>query len=207
MQGHTRTCVCAHTRTHTCTQAHTCTHTCGHTSTTCVCICSSRFLEPLSPTPLIATCRGNFGCLVVEMVTCVASWYDCTSKQSGYVQLSVREDSEKSAVRNLTGMVSVGLCVLCLLSVLRHHCYFTCSVTLKKLIFTCLMHVFGVKRLDVTHLRIEDDVAKNVLSLRKITIASVAVTCRRVGSKRVKSVPASKKTYYKMNNYVEQKRC
>ena len=52
MQGHTRTCVCAHTRTHTCTQAHTCTHTCGHTSTACVCICSSRFLEPLSPPSL-----------------------------------------------------------------------------------------------------------------------------------------------------------
>ena len=52
MQGHTRTCFCAHTRTHTCTQAHTCTHTCGHTSTACVCICSSRFLEPLSPPSL-----------------------------------------------------------------------------------------------------------------------------------------------------------
>ena len=115
----TRTRVCAHTRTHTCTQAHSCTHTCGHTSTACVCICSSRFLEPLFPTPLLATCRGNFSCLVVEMVTCVASWCDCTSKQSRYVQLSVREDSEKSAVRNLIGLVSVGLCVLCLLA-FRH---------------------------------------------------------------------------------------
>ena len=36
---------------------------------------------------------------MVEMVTCVASWYDCTSKQSGYVQLSVREVSEKFADR------------------------------------------------------------------------------------------------------------
>ena len=52
MQGHTRTCACARTRTHTCTQAHTCTLTCGHTSTACVCICSSRFLEPLSPPSL-----------------------------------------------------------------------------------------------------------------------------------------------------------
>ena len=36
---------------------------------------------------------------MVEMVTFVASWYDCTSKQSGYVQLSVREVSEKFADR------------------------------------------------------------------------------------------------------------
>ena len=36
---------------------------------------------------------------MVEMVQ-VTSWYDCTSKQSRYVQLSVREVSEKSADRN-----------------------------------------------------------------------------------------------------------
>ena len=83
-----------HIHAHTPARKHTCTHTCGHTSTACVCICSSRFLEPLSPTPFLATCRGNFSYLVVEMVTCVASWCDCTSKQSRYVQLSVREDSE-----------------------------------------------------------------------------------------------------------------
>ena len=128
---------------------------------------------------------------MVEMVQ-VTSWYECTSKQSRYVQLSVREDSEKSAVRNLIGMVSVGLCVLCLLSVLRHHRYFTGSVSLQKSICTFLMHAFGVERLDVRHLFVEDDVNKNLVSLRKMTISSVAVACRRVGSKRVKRVPACK---------------
>ena len=123
------------------------------------------------------------------------------------MKLSVREDSEKSAVRNLIGLVSVGLCVWCLLSVLRHHRYFTGSVSLKKNIGTFLMHVFGVERLDVRHLFVEDDVDKNLVSLRKMTISSVAVACRRVGSKRVKSVPASKNTYYKRNKYFEQKRC
>ena len=43
-----------------------------------------------------------------------------------YVQRTVREDSG-NLVRNLIGMVSVGLCVLCLLSGLRHHRYFTGS--------------------------------------------------------------------------------
>ena len=58
------------------------------------------------------------------------------------------------------------------------------------------MHVFGVERLDVRHLFVEDDVHKNPVSLRKMTISSVAVACRRVGSKRVKRVPASKNMYF-----------
>ena len=61
---------------------------------------------------------------MVEMVTFVASWYDCTSKQSGYVQLPVREDSEKSvdqkdvfgspAFRNYDLMFIVSLCLFVL---------------------------------------------------------------------------------------------
>ena len=130
---------------------------------------------------------------MVEMVT----FLFLGEVASRYVQRSVRDDSEKSAVRNLIAMVSVGLCVLCLLSVLRHHRYFTGSVSLQKSICTFLMHAFGVERLDVTYVFLEDDVNKNLVSLRKMTISSVAIACRRVGSKRVKSVPASKNIYFK----------
>jgi hypothetical protein len=56
---------------------------------------------------------------MVEMVTLLL----LGEVASRYVQRSVRDDSETSAVRNLIGMVSAGLCVLCLLSVLRHHRY------------------------------------------------------------------------------------
>ena len=59
------------------------------------------------------------------------------------------------------------------------------------------MILFCVERFDVTNLPVEDDAATHILGLRKITISSVAVACRRVGSKRVKRVPASKNTYYK----------
>ena len=70
------------------------------------------------------------------------------------------------------------------------------------------MHAFGVERLDVRHLFVEDDVSKNLVSLRKMSISSVAIACRLVGSKRVKSVPASKNIYFKKKNtYFEQKRC
>ena len=62
--------------------------------------------------------------------------------------------------------------------------------------FTCLI-CFCVERFDVTNLPVEGDAIKNMLCLRKITISSVAVACRRVGSQRVKSVPACKKQYYK----------
>jgi hypothetical protein len=73
---------------------------------------------------------------MVETVTSfffgeVASWYDCTSKQSGYAQLPVREDSEKSvdqklafgspAFRNYDLICIVSLCLF-LLS------YFICVV-------------------------------------------------------------------------------
>ena len=124
---------------------------------------------------------------------------------SRYVQRSVRDDSEKSAVRNLIGMVSAGLCVLCLLSVLRHHRYSTGSVSLQKSICAFLMHAFGVERLDVRHLFVEDDVSKNLVSLRKISISSVAMACRRVGSKRVKSVPASKNIYFKKKTRISNR--
>ena len=56
---------------------------------------------------------------------------------------------------------------------------------------------FGVERFDVTNLPVEDDATKNMLCLRRNNISSVAVACRRVGSQRVKSVPACKKTDYK----------
>jgi len=184
---------------HAHTPAHKHTHALTHAGThpLNVSVFAQAGFLSLCFSPILATCRGNFSCFVVEMVTCVASWYDCTSKQSRYVQLSVREDSEKSAVRNLIGMVSVGLCVLCLLSVLRHHRYFTGSVSLQKSICTFLMHAFGVERLDVRHVFVEDDVNKNLVSLRKMTISSVAIACRRVGSKRVKSVPAFKNIHFK----------
>ena len=79
----------AHKHTHALTHAGTHPlHVCVFAQTAC--------LSLSLPPHLVATCRGNFCCLVVEMVTFVASWYDCTSKQSGYVQLPVREDSEKS---------------------------------------------------------------------------------------------------------------
>ena len=59
---------------------------------------------------------------MVEMVTSL-----CLGEVAlRYVQRTVREDSG-NPVRNLIGMVSVGLCVLCLLSGLRHHRYFTGS--------------------------------------------------------------------------------
>jgi hypothetical protein len=150
MQGHTRSCVCA-------TPAHKLTHALTHAGTHPLHVsvfAQAAFLSLCLP-PLLVTCRGNFSCFVVKMVTCVASWYDCMSKQSGYVQLSVREDSEKSAVRNLTGMVSVGLSVLCLLSVLRLHGYFTGTVSLKKtsVLFRCMFLVLKGSMLDIFLLR------------------------------------------------------
>ena len=79
---------------------------------------------------------------------------------------------------------------------MQHDRYVNVSVSPKKIVCNCLMLFFGVERLDVRNLLVEDDAANNILCLRKITISSVAVACRRVGSRRVKSVPACKKTYY-----------
>ena len=88
---------------HAHTPAHKHTHALTHAGTHPLLVsvfAQAGFLSLCLPPPFVATCRGNFGCLVVEMLTWVASWCDCTSKQSRYVQLSVREDSEKSAVRS-----------------------------------------------------------------------------------------------------------
>jgi hypothetical protein len=88
---------------------------------------------------------------MVEMVTVVASWYDCTSKQSGYVQLPVREDSEKSVDQkdaigspafcnyDLCLIVSLCLFLLSVLICLQHDRYFNVSVRSKKMRFNVLM--------------------------------------------------------------------
>ena len=69
---------------------------------------------------------------MVEMVTFVASWYDYTSKQSGYVQLPVLEVSEKIADQkgafgfpafcNYDLFLIVSLCLLAL-----SFCFVNCS--------------------------------------------------------------------------------
>ena len=90
---------------------------------------------------------------------------------------------------------------------MQHGRYFNVSVSPKKMMFHFLMFLFGVERFDVTNLFAVDDATSNMLCLRKINIASVAVACRRVGSQRVKRVPASKNKYYKNNICSEQKCC
>ena len=57
----------------------------------------------------------------------------------------------------------------------------------------------GVERCGVTNMADGYDATENMLCLRKITVSSVALACRRVGSKRVKSLPSCKNKYYKQN--------
>ena len=150
---------------HAHTPAHKHTHALTHAGThpLHVCVFAQTACLSLSlPPHLVATCRGNFCCLVVEMVTFVASWYDCTSKQSGYVQLPVREDSEKSVDRkdaigslafcnyDLILIVSLLLFLLSVVIVLQHDRYFNVSVRPKNSMFNVLMFCFGVERFDVT---------------------------------------------------------
>ena len=73
----------------------------------------------------------------------------------------MRDDSEESAVWSnafgfpafhnygLICVVSLCLCVLLLLNVLRRHRYFSGSVRVKTIKFNFLMYVFGVERLGV----------------------------------------------------------
>ena len=90
---------------------------------------------------------------------------------------------------------------------LQHDRYFNVSVRPKKSMFNVQMVVFGVERFDVTHLLAVDDATSNMLCLRKIQISSVAVACRRVGSQRVKRVPACKKHIIRRLFCSEQKCC
>ena len=127
----------AQQRTHT--DTHTRTHNCARIDNVFMCLLKQLAWASLShPTflqPAATTGR------MVEMVTFVASWYDCTSKQSGYVQLSVREDSEKSvdrmfafgpsALRNYDLICIVLFCLIALLFLMIcvvPRCYCTWSV-------------------------------------------------------------------------------
>ena len=139
----------AHKHTHALTHAgkHP-LHVCVFAQTACLSLSLTHptFLQPT------ATCR------MVEMVTFVASWYDCTSKQSGYVQLPVREDSEKSvdqkdafgslAFRNYDLMLIDSLClfVLSYLICFVQQCYCKWGVFKRQIMWNCYSSVLDYRQ-------------------------------------------------------------
>ena len=123
---------------------------------------------------------------MVEMVTFVASWYDCMSKQSGYVQLSVREGLEKSvdrkdafgfpAFRNYDLSFIVLFCLIALLFVIIccvQTCYWKWGVFEKQSMCICYASILDYRQ---RYGRNE------VVCIRKKTISKGALACRRAGS-------------------------
>ena len=87
----------------------------------------------------------------------------------------------------------------------QHHRYFTLSVSLKTILYKIEMFFVGLERCGVFVVADGYDAAENMLCLRKITISSVALACRRVGSKRVKSLPSCKKHIINIQFYLDKK--
>ena len=135
---------------------------------------------------------------MVEMVQ-VTSWYDCTSKQSRYVQLSVREVSEKSADRNF----AFDTPVFC-----NHDFFYWFDL------FDCFMvfnHICCAKVLlqmecmrkahDVQFVFVFFGLSSNGVCTGKRRLSDSALLCRRAGSKRIKQMSACVKHIIRSNLY------
>ena len=127
---------------------------------------------------------------MVEMVQ-VTSWYDCTSKQSRYVQLSVREVSEKSADRNFAFDTPVFcnhdlffIVLICLIALLFltiyvvQKCYFKWSVCERHMMCNLYSSFWDYRQFYTDTHRV---------CIGKRRLSDSALLCRRAGSKRIKN--------------------
>ena len=180
--------MCTHNNART--QTHTRTHNCARIDNGCMCLLKQLAWASLSH-PIFLQLAATTG-RMVEMVTFVASWYDCTSKQSGYVQLSVREVSEKfadrmfafgtPAFRNYDLIFIVWFCLVALLFLMIcvvQRCYRKWSVC-KRQIMCNLYPPFLVYRPFYAR--------KNLVCIRNTIFSSSALACRRAGSERIQNV-------------------
>ena len=130
---------------------------------------------------------------MVEMVQ-VTSWYDCTSKQSRYVQLSVREVSEKSADRNFAFDTPVfcnhdlffyGFDVFDCCIVFNNIC---CAKVLLQM--ECMRKAHDVQFVFVCLGFSSMLCRQNRVCIGKRRLSDSALLCRRAGSKRIKQLSA-----------------